>query len=77
MRTVISRILAPIIAALVGWLTSMGLDLDPAFGVALQEAATWFLLAVFTMLYGLIHRLIDRKVNPADVAKPDPLGRPL
>jgi hypothetical protein len=68
MRAVISRIIAPIIAALAAWLTAAGLDLDPGFVTAATEAATFLLLAVFGLVYGVAHKLIDRKVNPADDA---------
>lgn len=70
MRVFISRIIAPVIAALVGWLTSIGLDLDPGFGPALTEATTWLILAIFGAIYGIVHRLIDKKLNPGDVADP-------
>lgn len=72
MRAFVSRIVAGPVAALVAWLVGMGLELGAGFSTALTEAATLFGVAVVTALYGVVHRLIDRRgVNPADAAAPD------
>jgi hypothetical protein len=68
-RTIISRLIAGPIAALVTWLVGLGLDLDPAFADHLTEATTILLMAVALTVYGLVHKLVDRKANPDDVAK--------
>lgn len=70
MRALISRLVAPLVALLVTWLGSAGLDLGPEFGTALTEAGVLLLTAVFTLVYGVTHRLIDRVANPADAAAP-------
>lgn len=77
MRAFVSRLIAPIIAGLVTWLGSVGLDLGPEFGASLTETAVLFLTGAFTLVYGVAHRLIDKVVNPADAATPDtPLAPP-
>lgn len=71
MRALISRIVAGPIAALVAWLVGMGLELGAGFETALTETVTLFLVAVLTVLYGVVHKLIDKVVNPGDVADTD------
>lgn len=69
MRTIISRILAGPIAAFVAWLVGMGLELGADFETVLTETAVLFGIAVVTALYGAVHKLFDRRFNPADTAK--------
>lgn len=71
MREFISRIVAPLVAGLVTWLGSVGLNLGPDFGAALTETAVILLTAVFTLIYGVVHRIVDKFANPADAAVPD------
>jgi hypothetical protein len=70
MRPLISRLIGPFIAAFVIWLGAKGIPIDNEFASALTEAVVLLVLATFTALSGLSHRLIDRKVNPADRAVP-------
>lgn len=68
MRALISRIVAGPIAALVTFLVGLGIEVGAGFETALTDAVTLFILAVLTSAYGVIHRLIDKRVNPGDVA---------
>lgn len=70
MKAFISRILAAPIAALVAWLTSAGLDLDPGFDAMLTETATLLVLALVMAVYGVAHKFLDRWINPSDSATP-------
>lgn len=73
MRAVISRIIAGPIAALVAWLIGLGLELGVGFETALTEVTTLLVLAVLTSVYGVLHKVIDKRVNPRDLA--DTSGR--
>lgn len=66
----ISRIVAGPIAAFVAWLVGLGLELGAGFETALTEVVTLFVIAAVTSAYGVIHRLIDKRLNPGDVADP-------
>lgn len=72
MKQFISRIIAAPIAALVTWLvaalTDVGIAVGPGFAAVTEETLTLLALAVFTAVYGVAHKLIDRYVNPADDA---------
>lgn len=72
MRALISRIIAGPIAAVVAWLVGLGLEVGADFQTALTDTVTLLVLAVATALYGVVHKLIDRKVNPTDAAKTGP-----
>lgn len=57
----ITRTLVPIIAgALIAWAVSLGIELDPEFSTTL----TIFLTAVFSAVYYLAARLLERYVSP-------------
>lgn len=69
MNAIISRLVAPFIAAIVAWLVGLGLDLGADFQTALTDVATLFVGAVMLALYGLIHKKIDSRINPSDDAR--------
>lgn len=76
MRTLVSRIIAGPIAALVMWLIGMGIEVGTGFETALNEAATLLVIAVGGSLYGVAHKLLDKRINPLDAAKsPENLAR--
>lgn len=68
MRVYISRIVAGPVAALVAFLVGLGLELGAGFETALTEVITLFAIAVLTSAYGVVHKLIDKRLNPGDVA---------
>lgn len=68
LRPYISRILAPIITAFIMWLLNKGIDLGPDAAAHLTEYGTVGLLAVFALLNGVIHKTIDKRLNPGDAA---------
>jgi uncharacterized protein YcbK (DUF882 family) len=68
LRPFLSRVLAPVITAFVMWLLHLGIDLGPDASAHLTEYATVIAIALFSVLNGVIHRLIDKKVNPGDTA---------
>lgn len=70
MRAIISRLLAGPIAAFVAWLIGLGIEVTSDEQTALTEAATLLVFAIITSLYGVVHKLLDKKINPADTAKP-------
>lgn len=81
MRTVFARIAAVIAAGIVTFLSGkLGLDVTEEARVAITEGITMLGMAVWLLLYGIFHKVINRFINPGDVAKPLPqtnaLGTP-
>jgi hypothetical protein len=71
LRPFISRVIAPFIAAIIGFLASKGLDLGEDATERLTEFSTWLVFALLLAANGVIHRLIDKKVNKGDAAVPE------
>lgn len=71
MRTVISRLVAGPIAALVAFLAGLGLEVGADLETALTQTATLLIMAIVLPVYGALHRWIDQRVNPIDAADPD------
>jgi hypothetical protein len=65
LRPLLSRLVASIVGALVAWLTTK-------YGISLDEETIQGLIAtmlgVFGVIYTIVHRLIDKKINPVDAA---------
>ena len=68
LRPFLSRIIASLVTVLITWLLSKGIDLGADAQGHLTEAGTALAIGGFTLIYGLIHRSIDKKVNPGDAA---------
>lgn len=68
LRPFLSRFLASLFATLITWLLSRGIDLGKDAAGQLTEVATTLLIGAFTLFYGVLHRTIDKKVNPGDAA---------
>ncbi len=68
LRPFLSRALASVIATLITWLLSKGIDVGKDAAGQLTEVATTVLIGAFTLFYGVIHRTIDKKVNPGAAA---------
>lgn len=65
LRPYISRPVAVLIAFLVTWLGSKGINLDPETQSHIQGLLE---TAVFLIIYAVSHRTLDKKVNPGDSA---------
>lgn len=69
LRPILSRVIAPFITMFIAWLTlKWGIDLGSDAAVKLTDGAVVLLMALFTALNGLIHKFIDKYLNPADAA---------
>lgn len=69
LRPFLSRILAPIITALLGILAvKFGLDFGADAAGHITEYAVVIVVAVMQLANGVIHRGIDKQVNPVDAA---------
>ena len=68
LRPFLSRLLATPIAALVAWLAAKGMEVDEQTAEAFRTTALFLLMGVFQLVYSLVHRTVDKKVNPGDAA---------
>lgn len=67
----LGRILAAAIAGACAWLlVRYGITIDATTQQHLVEALVGIVLPVFVALYGVLHKLIDAKLNPGDAAAP-------
>lgn len=72
LRPFLSRILAPFITLLLSWLINKGIDFGPGAGEEFTEMGVMAGMAIFIAVNAIIHKSIDKKVNPSDAAS-DPL----
>lgn len=73
LRPIIARLAGALAAFLVAWLTRViGPDL---FGADFTAHLTEVILSLGIAAYSLVHRLIQRWIDPEDRAKPEPLRR--
>lgn len=65
LRPYVSRFIAALVASMSGWLTQKA-----GIGIDADTQAAFVQIGVFVMLliYGLVHRLLDRWLNPGDAA---------
>lgn len=68
LRPYLSRLIAGLVTMLLTWLMSHGIDLGTDAAGGLTEAGTALAIGGFTIIYGLIHRTLDKKLNPGDAA---------
>lgn len=71
MRAVISRLISPLIATLAVWLVGVGFLREDDAATFISSGVTLVELLIWGMVYGVGHRLIDRRANPADAATPE------
>jgi uncharacterized membrane protein len=65
LRPFLSRIIAGWVAAFVAYLsTKFGVTLD----AETQAGILAVLLGIFTTVYSIVHRVLDKKINPGDAA---------
>lgn len=68
LKPFISRIVAGIVASFLAFLTAKNINVDGDTAQQAIAAITGLALAVFSAIYAVIHKLIDKHVNPADAA---------
>lgn len=68
LRPYISRVIASLVTALITWLLSKGIDLGADAAGHLTEAGTTLAIGGFMLIYSIIHRSLDKKLNPGDAA---------
>jgi 20S proteasome alpha/beta subunit len=68
LRPFVSRLIAPFITALLAWAALHGFDFGSDAAGHITEYAVVILVAGMQIVNGLIHKSIDKKVNPADAA---------
>ena len=68
LRPYFSRLIAPLVAALLLYLGTKGINLPEDAAGHLTEVGAIALVAVFQIISAIVHRTVDKKVNPADAA---------
>lgn len=69
MRAIIGRIAAAIVAVLLTFVTGrLGIEVTPAIHSSLVEGVTLLGLGIWGIFYAVCHKLIDKKIHPADTA---------
>lgn len=77
MRVLIARVAAAIVAVLVTFLAGkFGVEVSEDARATLTEGVTLIGLGVWGISYGVLHKLMNRKLNPADTAKSNPAPPP-
>lgn len=67
----LGRVLAIWIAALAAWLlVHFGIAIPVEARTKLVEALVGVVIPILISLYAIVHKLIDRKLNPGDAAAP-------
>lgn len=68
-RLFIARIMAGLIATLAGWLsTKWGIVLDADTQGQLAASIVTQLFVIFSIVYPILHKLFDSRINPGDAA---------
>lgn len=71
MRAIIGRVVAVLAGAIITFLTgTLGLPVSDAAAGYLTEALTALGMGVWLIAYAVVHKLINRKINPGDTAAP-------
>ena len=69
LRPFLSRVLGPLITGALTWMAlHWGVDFGTDAAGHITEYAVVVLVAVMQLVNGLVHRTIDKKVNPVDAA---------
>lgn len=70
-RPVLARVVASLMAAFFAWLAvRWGVTIDADTQAETIEAAIGLMLAVFGVVYALVHKALNARFNPADTATP-------
>lgn len=68
LKPYISRVIAGLVASLAGWLVTKHITLDGDTQQQLIAAMIGIASAMFAVIYALLHKWIDKLVNPTDGA---------
>jgi hypothetical protein len=70
MRAIIGRVAAVVVGAAVVWVAdAAGVHVSPDATAVLTEGLTMLGLGIWLVVYAVGHKLIDRRINPGDVAR--------
>lgn len=68
-RPFLARIVASLIVALAGWLTThWGVDFTGLDSKELAENLVEWMLPLLLVVYSLVHRVLNKWINPGDAA---------
>jgi len=67
-RTYVGRLAGAVIAGFVAWAASVGIHIDPDQAEAIQRGFEALVLAFSLAGYSIVHRKINKLVNPEDRA---------
>ena len=71
MRAIIGRIAAAIVAFLVIWIAgTLGVEVTEQTAATFTEAVTLLGMGLFTLVYAMVHKIINARINPTDAASP-------
>jgi uncharacterized membrane protein len=69
LRPFLSRLISTLVAALAAWLTTRyGINLDTETQGKIIEDVVTIVLPVFGIVNSVVHKLIDKRINPGDTA---------
>lgn len=69
LRPFLSRLLSPVISALAGYLlVHYGINFDKETQAQINEQLITWIIPLVLAIYGLVHRLFDKRFNPGDAA---------
>lgn len=72
MRAIVGRAAAAIVAAIVTWIASVfGIEVTAETAATWTDALTVLGIGFWGVAYAVIHKLLDRHINPADAAAPE------
>lgn len=66
LRPIFSRIIGALVGGFAAYLAGKGFTIDQQT----IDASVTVLMTIFTIVYSLVHRAVDVKVNPKDIASP-------
>lgn len=68
LRPFLSRVIGALVAAFAAWLAAKGFDFDKDTQQQMVENLVGIILPLFGVIWAVVHKLIDKKVNPGDAA---------
>lgn len=68
LRPFLSRVIGTVVGALVAWLAAKGINIDAKTQQQVIEALITIIIPVYSIAREIVHRLIDKRINPADAA---------
>lgn len=69
LRVIAGRIIGALAAGFVGWiLAKLGIELAPEDRNAVADSVVAAGMTIVLIAYSLVHKIVDRKVNPGDTA---------